>query len=60
MQLVERRPLPLRFRAGSLVPIVVLLAVLLVLVAVRQPGFLSPPSLLSFASLTSFMSYHPP
>jgi len=48
MQLVERRPLPLRFRAGSLVPIVVLLAVLLVLVAVRQPGFLSPPSLLSF------------
>ncbi|MBG0567095.1 ABC transporter permease [Actinoplanes aureus] len=51
MEIAERRPLPLRlrrFRAGSLVPIVMLLAVLLVLIAVRQPNFLAPPSLLSF------------
>jgi ribose transport system permease protein len=51
MHLAERRPLPsrlLRFRSGSVVPIVVILAVLLVLVAFRQPDFLSPPSLMSF------------
>jgi ribose transport system permease protein len=51
MHLAERRPLPLRllrFRSGSVVPIVVILAVLLGLVAFRQPDFLSPPSLMSF------------
>jgi ribose transport system permease protein len=51
MHLAERRPLPLRllrFRSGSVVPIVVILAVLLVLVAFRQPDFLSPSSLMSF------------
>ncbi|MEV0897218.1 ABC transporter permease [Actinoplanes sp. NPDC049802] len=51
MRIAERRPLPVRLprvRAGSLIPILVLLAVLLVLVAVRQPGFLAPPSLMSF------------
>ena len=51
MRLAERRPLPsrlLRFRSGSVGPIVVILAVLLALVAVRQPDFLSPPSLMSF------------
>lgn len=37
-----------RLRTGGLLPIVALLAVLLVLVAVRQPGFLAPPSLMSF------------
>jgi ribose transport system permease protein len=35
-------------RAGGVLPIVALLAVLLVLVAVRQPDFFSPPSLMSF------------
>jgi ribose transport system permease protein len=51
MQLTESRRLPSRLRRaplGSLAPILVILAVLLVLLAVRQPGFLSPPSLMSF------------
>jgi ribose transport system permease protein len=51
MQLAERRRIPLRlrrFRPGSLVPILVILATLLVLLTIRQPDFLSPPSLLSF------------
>ncbi|GAB3981977.1 ABC transporter permease [Plantactinospora veratri] len=51
MQTVQRPPLPLRvlrFRAGGVLPILVILAVLLVLVAVRQPDFLAPPSLMSF------------
>lgn len=43
------RPLRLlRFRSGSLAPIIVILAVLLVLLTARQPDFLSPPSLMSF------------
>lgn len=43
------RPLRLlRFRPGSLAPIIVILAVLLVLLTARQPDFLSPPSLMSF------------
>lgn len=37
-----------RVRPGSVVPIVAILAVLLVLITIRQPDFLSPPSLLSF------------
>jgi ribose transport system permease protein len=51
MQLTEHRriPAPLRrWHPGGLAPILVLLTVLLVLLAVRQPGFLSPPSLMSF------------
>jgi ribose transport system permease protein len=51
MQVAERRPLPLRllrFRPGSVVPIVAILAVLLTLLTIRQPDFLSPPSLMSF------------
>ncbi|MDG4789708.1 ABC transporter permease [Micromonospora sp. WMMD1102] len=51
MQTVERPPLrsPLsRVRPGGLLPIVAILALLLVLVAVRQPDFLAPPSLMSF------------
>jgi len=47
----ERRPLPrrlLQFRPGSALPIAVLLAVLLILLTIRQPNFLSPPSLMSF------------
>ncbi|MEJ3745644.1 ABC transporter permease [Actinomycetes bacterium KLBMP 9797] len=50
MRIVESRPLP-RFpgvRPGSVAPIVAILAVLLVLVTIRQPDFLSPPSLMSF------------
>lgn len=47
MQLAER-PRLRRFRPGSLLPILAILATLLVLLAVRQPGFLSPPSLTSF------------
>ncbi|MBX7267641.1 ABC transporter permease [Micromonospora sp. Llam7] len=46
-----RRPLPTRLprlRPGGLLPIVAILAVLLVLVALRQPDFLAPPSLMSF------------
>ena len=38
----------LQFRAGSLAPILVILAVLLILLTARQPDFLSPPSLMSF------------
>nr|WP_230416553.1 ABC transporter permease [Micromonospora tarapacensis] len=37
-----------RLRPGGLLPIVAILAVLLVLVALRQPDFLAPPSLMSF------------
>ncbi|MEN3612518.1 ABC transporter permease [Plantactinospora sp. ZYX-F-223] len=51
MQTVQRPPLPLRVlrsRAGGVLPILTILAVLLVLVAVRQPDFLAPPSLMSF------------
>ncbi|WP_329011236.1 ABC transporter permease [Micromonospora rifamycinica] len=51
MQLVQRRPRPLlraRFRPGGVLPIVAILVVLLVLVGIRQPGFLDPPSLMSF------------
>ncbi|WP_215451809.1 ABC transporter permease [Streptomyces sp. ATCC 21386] len=43
------RPLRLlELRSGSLAPIIVILAVLLVLLTARQPDFLSPPSLMSF------------
>jgi ribose transport system permease protein len=38
----------LTFRSGSLAPILVILAVLLILLTARQPDFLSPPSLMSF------------
>ncbi|MDG4828230.1 ABC transporter permease [Solwaraspora sp. WMMD1047] len=49
MRLAERRPFsPLRVRSGSVLPIVVILAVLVVLIAFRQPEFLAPPSLMSF------------
>ncbi|MDW5326985.1 ABC transporter permease [Plantactinospora sp. KLBMP9567] len=51
MQTVQRPPLPLRIlrpRAGGVLPILTILAVLLGLVAVRQPDFLAPPSLMSF------------
>ncbi|WFE66481.1 ABC transporter permease [Micromonospora sp. WMMD714] len=51
MQLVQRRPRPLlraRLRPGGVLPIVAILVVLLVLVGIRQPGFLDPPSLMSF------------
>lgn len=51
MQTVERRPFPprlARVRPGSVVPIVGILVVLLILVAVRQPDFLAPRSLMSF------------
>ncbi|MEO3926841.1 ABC transporter permease [Micromonosporaceae bacterium B7E4] len=51
MQTVRRSALPLRIlrsRAGGVMPILTILAVLLVLVAVRQPDFLAPPSLMSF------------
>lgn len=41
------RRLP-RVRAGGLLPILVILGVLLILVAIRQPGFLAPGSLMSF------------
>ncbi|GAA4721221.1 ABC transporter permease [Phytohabitans rumicis] len=47
MRVAELRPLP-RVRPGSVVPIVAILAVLVVLLAIRQPDFLSPPSLMSF------------
>ncbi|GAA4474379.1 ABC transporter permease [Phytohabitans houttuyneae] len=47
-RLAERVPRRLRFSPGSVAPIAVILAVLLVLITVRQPDFLSPPSLLSF------------
>ncbi|GAB3795423.1 ABC transporter permease [Micromonospora zhanjiangensis] len=51
MQTVEHRSFPLRLprpRPGGVLPIVVILAVLLALLAVRQPGFLAPSSLMSF------------
>ena len=35
-------------RPGGVLPILAILAVLLVLVAIRQPDFLAPPSLMSF------------
>ena len=48
-QTVQRRSLPLRWRwAGGLLPILAMLVVLLALIAVRQPDFLTPPSLMSF------------
>ncbi|MEU1854333.1 ABC transporter permease [Streptomyces sp. NPDC019990] len=47
MQIAHPRRL-LTFRSGSLAPIIVILAVLLVLLTARQPDFLSPPSLMSF------------
>ncbi|MET7864619.1 ABC transporter permease [Micromonospora taraxaci] len=51
MQTVQSRSLPLRFprvRPGGVLPILVILGVLLVLVGIRQPDFLAPPSLMSF------------
>ncbi|RSM65503.1 ABC transporter permease [Actinoplanes sp. ATCC 53533] len=51
MRTAEGRRPALRFprvHPGSVVPILVVLAVLLVLLGLRQPGFLSPPSLMSF------------
>jgi ribose transport system permease protein len=50
MQVADRRTLPrfLSVRPGSIAPIVAILAVLLVLLTIRQPDFLSPPSLMSF------------
>ncbi|WDZ82879.1 ABC transporter permease [Micromonospora cathayae] len=53
MQLTEDRHRPLRParwrpRPGGVAPIVGLLVLLLVLVAIRQPDFLAPPSLMSF------------
>ncbi|WP_433317465.1 ABC transporter permease [Micromonospora sp. CA-269861] len=51
MQTVQPRSLPLRLprvRPGGVLPIVAILAVLLVLVGIRQPDFLAPPSLMSF------------
>lgn len=43
--LSRRRP---RLAAGGLLPILAILGVLLVLIAIRQPGFLQPASLMSF------------
>ncbi|MEV0941539.1 ABC transporter permease [Micromonospora wenchangensis] len=51
MPTVARRalsPIRLRVRPGGVLPILALLAVLLVLVGIRQPDFLDPPSLMSF------------
>ncbi|MEU8129838.1 ABC transporter permease [Micromonospora sp. NPDC049049] len=51
MQTVQPRPLPLRLprlRPGGVLPILAILAVLLVLVGIRQPDFLAPQSLMSF------------
>ncbi|MEU8219843.1 ABC transporter permease [Micromonospora taraxaci] len=51
MQTVKSRSLPLRLprvRPGGVLPILVILGVLLVLVGIRQPDFLAPPSLMSF------------
>ncbi|GAA0389739.1 MULTISPECIES: ABC transporter permease [Micromonospora] len=48
-QTVSRRLAPLRrWNSGGILPILAVLVVLLVLVAARQPDFLSPPSLMSF------------
>ncbi|WP_281896252.1 ABC transporter permease [Micromonospora humidisoli] len=41
-------PRRVRLRPGGVLPILALLAVLLVLVGIRQPDFLDPPSLMSF------------
>lgn len=51
MQTVQPRSLPLRMprlRPGGVLPILAILAVLLVLVGIRQPDFLAPSSLMSF------------
>ncbi|MET7710566.1 ABC transporter permease [Micromonospora sp. NPDC005413] len=51
MQTVQPRSLSLRLprvRPGGVLPILAILAVLLVLVGIRQPDFLAPPSLMSF------------
>ncbi|MGW3889657.1 ABC transporter permease [Micromonospora chokoriensis] len=51
MQTVQSRSLPRRLpriRPGGVLPILVILGVLLVLVGIRQPDFLAPPSLMSF------------
>lgn len=50
MRIAESRPLPRfpRVRPGGIAPIVAILAVLLILLTIRQPDFLSPPSLMSF------------
>jgi ribose transport system permease protein len=50
MRIAESRVLPrfARVRPGGLAPIVAILVVLLVLLTLRQPDFLSPPSLMSF------------
>ncbi|MFY1623464.1 ABC transporter permease [Micromonospora sp. WMMD723] len=51
MPTVARRalsPIRPRVRPGGVLPILALLAVLLVLVGIRQPDFLDPPSLMSF------------
>ncbi|MEU5551388.1 MULTISPECIES: ABC transporter permease [unclassified Micromonospora] len=48
-QTLRRRLAPAQWtRPGGLAPILAILVVLLVLITVRQPDFLSPPSLLSF------------
>jgi ribose transport system permease protein len=46
MRIAELRPS--RLRPGSVAPIAVVLAALVVLLTIRQPDFLSPPSLMSF------------
>ncbi|MDI6104648.1 ABC transporter permease [Actinoplanes sp. NEAU-A12] len=51
MRIAEGRRPPariLRSRPGGVVPILVILAALLVLLTIRQPDFLAPPSLMSF------------
>ncbi|WP_420116728.1 ABC transporter permease [Micromonospora sp.] len=51
MPTVARRalsPIRPRVRPGGVLPILALLAVLLVLIGIRQPDFLDPPSLMSF------------
>ncbi|MER5456314.1 ABC transporter permease [Micromonospora sp. NPDC002389] len=48
-QTLRRRLQPAQWtRPGGLAPILAILVVLLVLITVRQPDFLSPPSLMSF------------
>ncbi|MFI7025469.1 ABC transporter permease [Micromonospora sp. NPDC049900] len=48
-QTLRRRLRPAQWtRPGGLAPILAILVVLLVLITVRQPDFLSPPSLMSF------------
>ena len=48
MRVAERRPLPLRIRTDGIAPIAAILAVLLLLLAIVQPDFLAPASLMSF------------